>query len=66
MKNNKVVSFQDALAYAKTCDVTPEDILQGRDLEVANLIWSNPSIEADSQVKLIKHERALEQYKQAA
>ena len=63
MKNDKVVvPFRERVVYATTCDVTPADILDERELELASMLWNNMPMDAESQIKLIKHERALEKF----
>lgn len=66
MTKDNVIQFKDALAHARMCDVTPADILNERDLYLAYLAWNNPDMEMESEIKLIKHERAIEQFSRKA
>lgn len=66
MTNDNVVMFRQALDYARSCDVTPSDILSEKELIIANLMWNDASMDAESEAKLMKHERALEQFAKKA
>lgn len=66
-KNNVILQFDEALAKAKSCDITQADILNEHDLALTELCWTDPAMDAEMQVKFIKHERALDKFaKQAA
>jgi hypothetical protein len=61
--NNKtIIPFRQVVVQARTCDITAADILSERDLMIANLEWTDPVMQAESEAKLIKHERALEMF----
>lgn len=66
MTYDNVIQFKDALALARTCEITQDDILSERDLYLAYLAWNNPEMEMESEIKLIKHERAMEKFARKA
>ncbi|PZQ48040.1 MAG: hypothetical protein DI551_02315 [Micavibrio aeruginosavorus] len=66
MAENKVISINDSIVQAQQCDVTADDILNERDLELAHMLWNNQTMEAANDVRLIKHERALEKFSKKA
>lgn len=65
-KNNVILQFDEALAKAKSCEITQADILNEHDLALTELSWADPAMDAEMQARFIKHERALDKFAKRA
>lgn len=65
-ENSKILRFDEALAKARACDVTQDDIMNEQELAFAELCWPDLSMDAEIQAKLIRHERALDKFSKRA